>query len=263
MTNTPIPAPGLNTFLFSTPLTAYPESGESYIHQSLFGDMPSDDCGPWRRRIKSIGKETDESGESSSYFQDASFPKVTISSYTEAGRVESSVTVPNQQAYTILEECITKNYDFDTAYGCLHRILHGNNNWGNIQDTLCRWEEEDQKMQQDALVDTEDHVDVQTLINGYEWPVTIPKDADLNLIRIEMLNLGVEYTWLDVLCLRQVGGPGEDMHIEEWKLDVPTIGGVYTSVNVVWYLSGLGQPLSLKKGDLDSDWSWFQRAWTL
>ncbi len=114
-----------------------------------------------------------------------------------------------------------------------------------------------------AWLDTEDHVDVQTPINRYEWPVTIPKDADLNLICIEMLNLGVEYTWLDVLCLRQVGGPGEDMHIEEWKLDVPTIGGVYTSVNVVWYLSGMGQPLSLKKGDLDSDWSWFQHAWTL
>ncbi|PBK90079.1 hypothetical protein ARMGADRAFT_1112211, partial [Armillaria gallica] len=114
-----------------------------------------------------------------------------------------------------------------------------------------------------AWLDIEDCVDVQTPINGYERPVTIPKDADLNLIHIEMLNLGVEYTWLDVLYLRQVGGPGEDMRIEEWKLDVPTIGGVYTSVNVVWYLSGLGQPLSLKKGDLDSDRSWFQHAWTV
>ncbi len=114
-----------------------------------------------------------------------------------------------------------------------------------------------------AWLDTKDHVYVQTPIHGYGWPVTIPKDADLNLIHIEMLNLGMEYTWLDVFCLRQVGGPGKDMHIEEWKLDVPIIGAVYTSVNVVWYLSGLGQPLSLKKGDLDSDWSWFQRAWTL
>ncbi|PBK79123.1 hypothetical protein ARMGADRAFT_1041027, partial [Armillaria gallica] len=218
------------------------------LYQSLFGDMLSGDCGPWRRRIKSVGKQTD-SRESISYFRHASFPEVTISSYTEAGRVESSVTVPNQRGYTVLEECITKNYDFGTAYGCLCWILHSNNNWGNIQDTLCRWEEEDQKMQQDALVgnqivdpslqprhvwdlysnrvvpwwsgrcitlhkesvydrgmiswNTEDRVDVQTPINGYEWPATIPKDADLNLIHIEMLNLGVEYTWLDVLCLRQ------------------------------------------------------------
>ncbi len=54
-----------------------------------------------------------------------------------------------------------------------------------------------------AWVDEKDRVDVRTPINGKEWPVPIPKDADLNLIRIEMLNLGVEYTWLDVLCLRQ------------------------------------------------------------
>ncbi len=57
----------------------------------------------------------------------------------------------------------------------------------------------------------------------------IPKDADLNLIRIEMLNLGAEYVWLDVLCLRQKdeGGLREDLRMEEWKLDVPTIGGMY------------------------------------
>ncbi len=55
------------------------------------------------------------------------------------------------------------------------------------------------------------------------------RDADLNLIRIEMLNLGEEYAWLDVLCLRQKeeGGPREDLRVEEWRLDVTTIGGVY------------------------------------
>ncbi len=57
--------------------------------------------------------------------------------------------------------------------------------------------------------------------------VPIPKDANLDLIRIEMLNLGAEYAWLDVLCLRQLGGRGEDLRKEEWKLDVPTIGHVY------------------------------------
>ncbi len=29
------------------------------------------------------------------------------------------------------------------------------------------------------------------------------------------------------------------------------------------YLSGLGRPLILKEGDLDSDRCWFRRAWTL
>ncbi len=116
-----------------------------------------------------------------------------------------------------------------------------------------------------AWVDEKDREDVETPINGKEWPVPIPKDADLNLIRIEMLNLEVEYTWLDVLCLRQKeeGGPREDLRMEEWRLDVPTIGRVYENVKVVIYLSGLGRPLRLKAGDLDSDRNWFRRAWTL
>ncbi|KAK0231729.1 hypothetical protein EDD85DRAFT_848435 [Armillaria nabsnona] len=82
-----------------------------------------------------------------------------------------------------------------------------------------------------------------------------------------MLNFGAEYTWLDVLCLRQGGGPKEDLRAKEWKVDVPTIGYVYENrqaqPKVVWYLSGLGRPLSLKPGDLESDRCWFRRAWTL
>ncbi len=54
------------------------------------------------------------------------------------------------------------------------------------------------------------------------------------------------------------------MRIEEWKLDVPTIGSVYAiDKYVVCYLSGLGRPLTLKEGDLESDRCWFRRAWTL
>ncbi|KAK0480980.1 hypothetical protein EDD18DRAFT_1295073 [Armillaria luteobubalina] len=114
-----------------------------------------------------------------------------------------------------------------------------------------------------AWVDEKDRTAVWTPINGYEWPVPIPKDTDLNLIRIEMLNLGLEYAWLDVLCLRQVGGGREDLRTEEWKLDVPTIGRVYGDLSAVCYLTGLGRPLTLKEGDLESDRSWFRRAWTL
>ncbi|KAK0232864.1 hypothetical protein IW262DRAFT_1303604, partial [Armillaria fumosa] len=114
-----------------------------------------------------------------------------------------------------------------------------------------------------AWVDEVDRVDVWTPINGYEWPVPIPKGANLNLVRIEMLNLGVEYTWLDVLCLRQRGGAREDLRVEEWTLDVPTIGAIYQPAWVVCYLSGLGLPLTLKEGDLESDRCWFRRAWTV
>ncbi|KAK0447038.1 uncharacterized protein EV420DRAFT_1569619 [Desarmillaria tabescens] len=114
-----------------------------------------------------------------------------------------------------------------------------------------------------AWMSDEERVDVWTPINGYEWPVSIPKDANLNLIRIEMLNLGAEYAWLDVLCLRQAGGQGEHLRAEEWKLDVPTIGWVYRDTSVTCYFSGLGRPLSLKPGDLESERCWFNRAWTL
>ncbi|KAK0440033.1 uncharacterized protein EV420DRAFT_1279300 [Desarmillaria tabescens] len=125
-----------------------------------------------------------------------------------------------------------------------------------------------------AWMDEKDREDVWTPINGYEWPVPMPKDADLNHIRIEMLNLGAEYAWLDVLCLRQKyavreAHREEDMRkehlrVEEWKLDVPTIGYVYDSgAPVVCYLCGLGRPLSLTSGYFESDRCWFKRAWTL
>ncbi|KAK0437425.1 uncharacterized protein EV420DRAFT_1280684 [Desarmillaria tabescens] len=116
-----------------------------------------------------------------------------------------------------------------------------------------------------AWMSEEERMDVWTPINGFEWPVPIPKDANLNLIRIEMLNLGVHYVWLDVLCLRQEGGKREDLRREEWKVDVPTIGSIYRncSRDVVYYLSGLGRPFCLKPEDLRSDWCWFRRAWML
>ncbi len=109
-----------------------------------------------------------------------------------------------------------------------------------------------------AWVDEKDVTRVMTPINGYEWPVPIPKDADLDLIRIEMPNLGAEYVWLDVLCLRQED-QSEDPRFaisqeewdereaprKEWKVDMPTIGCVYLlSTHVVCYLSRLGLLLS-------------------
>lgn len=84
-----------------------------------------------------------------------------------------------------------------------------------------------------AWVDAEERADVWTPMNGYRWPVPIPKDANLDLIRIEMLNLGVDYVWLDVLCLRQPGGREEHLRLEEWKIDVPTIGEVFRKAEKV------------------------------
>ncbi len=121
-----------------------------------------------------------------------------------------------------------------------------------------------------AWVDRNDRMNMMTPINGYEWPVPMPKDANLDLIRIETLNLqnrtytATGYAWLDVLCLRQEGGKNEHLRLEEWKLAVPTIGAVYENTSkAVCYFNGLGRPLHLTLEDFDSDRSWFRRAWTL
>ncbi|KAK0506558.1 hypothetical protein EDD18DRAFT_1342949 [Armillaria luteobubalina] len=213
----------------------------------------------------------------------------------------TSYTLDTPSVCSTLKDYISQKYDFGTAYGHLRKTWCDQSQQSTIQTELRECEARDIELQKRPLpkkpprrvwdlcnnrvvpwwsckaifhlndeqqpishawVNEVDRVDVWTPINGYEWPAPIPKGANLDLICIEMLNLGVEYTWLDVLCLRQKGGPSEDLRVEEWKMDVPTIGAIYISAFVVWYLSRLGLPLSLKKGDLDSDWSWFRRAWT-
>ncbi len=204
---------------------------------------------------------------------------------------------------SLLEDYIMKNYDFGTAYGFLRpawytenwssitdRIreceekdremrrcaLHGSDIVGPYVPPRRAWDlysnrvvpmwatgEPEPHPISHAWVDENDRMDVWTPINGCEWPVPIPKDANLDLIRIEMLNRGLEYVWLDVLCLRQKGGPREDLRAEEWKFDVPTIGSVYQGNKTQCYLSGLGRPLRVTEDYFDSDRCWFNRAWTL
>ncbi|PBK68709.1 hypothetical protein ARMSODRAFT_188705 [Armillaria solidipes] len=120
-----------------------------------------------------------------------------------------------------------------------------------------------------AWLDKKDRILVWTSINGKEWLVPLPAGVDLRLVRIELLELECKYVWLNVLCLRQEGGPREDLRLEEWTVDVPTIGGVYFPIpglaapeRVVYYLNGLGRPLG-QVVDMDSNRSWFRRAWTL
>ncbi|KAK0440848.1 hypothetical protein EV421DRAFT_767997 [Armillaria borealis] len=113
-----------------------------------------------------------------------------------------------------------------------------------------------------AWLDGSHRKKVDTPINRHEWPVPIPKDANLDLVRIEMLNLGAEYAWLDILCLRQEGGRNENLRAREWMLDVPNIGNAYVEEKVVCYFNGLGRPLE-RGFDSDSDRSWFKRTWTL
>ncbi|SJL17921.1 uncharacterized protein ARMOST_21491 [Armillaria ostoyae] len=201
----------------------------------------------------------------------------------------------------LFESYIEKCYDFGTVYATLRPLWHDH---GTINMKLRRREKCDKRMRKEVLVDRtiinrlvpprrvwdlysnrvvpwwaacqnpwaishawmdeKDRKPVLTPINGRRWPVPIPKDTDLDLIRIEMLNLGAEYVWLDVLCLRQTGGEEEGARETEWKVDVPTIGRVYEMAErVIWYFCGLGRPFTVDEHDLESERSWFRRAWTL
>ncbi|KAG7441917.1 uncharacterized protein BT62DRAFT_974182 [Guyanagaster necrorhizus] len=215
----------------------------------------------------------------------------------------TSHTLDTPSISSTLEDCIMNNYDFGTAYGRLRAVwgtkdwntiqdeirtreardqemrrdalvdnrivrpeLEPRRVWDLYANRVVSlWSSDASNVRpvSHAWMDAKDRVDVWTPINGKEWPVPIPKDASLDQIRIEMLNLGEQYVWLDVLCLRQEGGPREDLRAKEWKVDVPTIGFVYANAKVAIYLSGLGRPFTLNDGDLDSDRCWFRRAWTL
>ena len=111
---------------------------------------------------------------------------------------------------------------------------------------------------------TSDMSPIWTAINQQQWPVPLPKDISLESIRSELLTLGAEYVWIDVLCLRQKCKVDhlEKLRVEEWKLDVPTIGNVYrAAANIVRYFNGLGVRFSNQ--DWDGPRHWLQRAWTL
>lgn len=109
-----------------------------------------------------------------------------------------------------------------------------------------------------SWMDAAKRQDVDTPINGHKWLVPIPDDTTLERVRVELLNLGAQYAWLDVLCLRQEPGHAE------WELDVPCIGSTYQTARchrIVHYFSGLGRPFHV--GDLSSPRHWVNRAWTL
>ena len=109
---------------------------------------------------------------------------------------------------------------------------------------------------------------VWTPINGEQWPVPIPRKTTLAHVRIELLNLGAEWVWLDVLCLRQRGHDRDEQQRKaEWQLDVPTIGHVYQhdpAQTCITYFNGLGMPFDGAPARVwPNDRHWFRRAWTL
>ena len=114
---------------------------------------------------------------------------------------------------------------------------------------------------------TEDMSPVESPVNAHEWPIPLPPGVTLEAVRNELLNLGAQYVWLDVVCLRQESSDPkrEALRMKEWKVDVPTIGKVYESGpsigNVIRYLNGLGR--AFRRSGWNDKRHWSQRAWTL
>ena len=118
-----------------------------------------------------------------------------------------------------------------------------------------------------SWVDGPKRHNVSTKINGGEWLVPLPKEISLDHVRIELLNMGAEYVFLDVLCLRQQGSNHrEGLREYEWRLDVPTLGFPYRHhpfQTVIIYFNGLGMPFDIRTEVLESPLHWFNRSWTL
>ncbi|GJE84139.1 heterokaryon incompatibility protein [Phanerochaete sordida] len=114
-----------------------------------------------------------------------------------------------------------------------------------------------------------DRTSVHTPINGKQWPVPIPRATSLDHVRTELLNMGAEYVWLDVLCLRQqdVAKESDVQRTQEWRIDVPTIGHIYqgnpSNRPCIIYFNGLGLALDTSPAVKASTRHWFNRVWTL
>ena len=110
---------------------------------------------------------------------------------------------------------------------------------------------------------------VLTTVNGKAWHVPIPRGTTLEEIRKELLTLGAEYVFLDVLCLRQSDNSlpeFENIRKREWKLDIPTIGYIYNENKdrpIVVYFDGLGLPMCQRPVDPLDRFHWLKRVWTL
>ena len=134
-----------------------------------------------------------------------------------------------------------------------------------------------------SWVSAHDRVNLTTPVNQEQYPVPIPEGVTLEAVRDELLGMGAQFCWLDILCLRQryisISGdplPGwgkkivygrswpelEELRKEEWKTDIPMIGQIYekSKQTIRWY-NGLGRPFT------ETGWGdnrhWCNRVWTL
>lgn len=118
---------------------------------------------------------------------------------------------------------------------------------------------------------------VETPANSLLWPVPFPhqpeqfapesKDAHFKAFVHAVREKGYRYAWVDVLCLRQFKFGSSDLEkrrLEEWQVDVPTIGNIYRlAAKVMRYMNGLGRDMKTDLPSWRNPRHWINRAWTL
>lgn len=111
---------------------------------------------------------------------------------------------------------------------------------------------------------------VLSAVNEREWPVPLPPGVTLEAVREELLGMGSEYCWLDVVCARQRASEHESekgklrklLRDKEMEVDIPTMGNIYVmAAMVVRYYNGLGCPFT--GHGLSDSRHWLKRVWTL
>lgn len=103
--------------------------------------------------------------------------------------------------------------------------------------------------------------------NQRQWPVPLPRGVSLEDVRSELVEMNARYCWLDVLCLRQANPEdpeAEKVRLDEWELDVPTVGIVYVHARrVVTFFNGLGRKFDSEQWNGESPRHWVNRVWTV
>lgn len=124
---------------------------------------------------------------------------------------------------------------------------------------------------------------VTTKVNQEQHPVPLPRDVRLDDIRDELLQLGGQFCWLDILCHRQKcvdynnePYPGweertinnrrwpelEEMRKKEWKVYMPMMGQIYQKAKkTVRWFNGIGREFATT--GWKDDRHWCSRVWTL
>ena len=87
---------------------------------------------------------------------------------------------------------------------------------------------------------------------------------------VEGAPLSTEVMESNTLSVEEVRERREQRRLEEWKVDVPTIGAIYSNLDgdglygggpIIIFMSGLGRPF--RDEGWDSERHWLRRAWTL